>query len=92
MAVRARFWTSRALSEPIFWERFIGVPNVARWVDDRRRRSLLFFNHFKKFARRVWGGEAPPGISVTRALPPQDDVRMVKNLKMNSKRRTDLKI
>ena len=37
-------------------------------------------NHFKKFARRanflkwcrggVWGGEAPPGISVTRALPP----------------------
>ena len=45
-----------------------------RCVDDRRRRSLLFFNHFKKFARRanflkccrggVWGGEAPPGNSV----------------------------
>ena len=42
-------------------------------------RSPPSFNHFKKFARRtnflkccrggVWGGEAPLGISVTRALP-----------------------
>ena len=41
-----------------------------------------------------WGDEAPPGISVTRALPPQLDVLTVKNLKfkMSPKGRTDLKI
>ena len=39
----------------------------------------------------VWGLR-PPGISVTRALPPQVDVQTVKNLKMSSKGRTDLKI
>ena len=61
------------------------------------------FNHFKKFAPEgqifwngvvggVWGGLPPSGISVTRALPPQVDVRTVKNLKMSSKGRTDLKI
>ena len=38
------------------------------------------------------GGFAPSGIPVTRALPPQLDVRTVKNLKMSPKRRTDLKI
>ena len=61
-----------------FLDRFDFSPE--RCVDDRRRRSLLFLNHFKKFARRanflkccragVWGSFAPPGISVTRALPP----------------------
>ena len=38
------------------------------------------------------GGLRPPRISVTRALPPQLDVRTVKNLKMSPKGRTDLKI
>ena len=38
------------------------------------------------------GGFAPSGISVARALPPQLDVRTVKNLKMSPKGRTDLKI
>ena len=58
-------------------------------------------NHFKKFAKAnflkwcrggVWGGLPLSGISVTRALPPQLDVRTVKNLKMSSKGRIDLKI
>ena len=40
----------------------------------------------------VWGGGAPSGISVTRALPPQVEVRTVKNLKMSLKGRRDLKI
>ena len=46
----------------------------------------------KFFEMVSWGGLgvfAPPGISVTRALP---HVRTVKNLKMSPKRRTDLKI
>ena len=38
------------------------------------------------------GGLRPPGISVACALPPQVDVRTVKNLKMSSKGCTDLKI
>ena len=38
------------------------------WTDDdRRRRSLLFL---KCCSGGVWGGEALPGISVTRAMPP----------------------
>ena len=60
-SIKFRFDTFR------FLDRFDFSPE--RCVDDRRRRSLLFSNHFKNFSWRanflkccrggVWGGEAP---------------------------------